>query len=98
MSGSPAAGPGSLESGSLDEAAASLGEALALWRGNHAMLTQRLAGWVSAYPLRENLHGSYIVALARSGTRVLRSSSMIASIESALLSIGTVMFFSPSER
>ncbi|MGH3422223.1 MAG: AfsR/SARP family transcriptional regulator, partial [Streptosporangiaceae bacterium] len=93
-----------LEGGSLDEAAASLGEALALWRdrpftgldsgnlattadlieqeyvsaledyaetelrrGNHAMLTQRLAGWVSAYPLRENLHGSYIIALARSG-------------------------------
>ena len=38
-----------------------------LRRGNHALLTQRLAGWVSAYPLRENLHGSYIVALARSG-------------------------------
>ena len=38
-----------------------------LRRGNHAMLTQRLAGWASAYPLRENLRGSYITALARSG-------------------------------
>ena len=93
-----------LEAGNLDEAAAGLGEALALWRGrpftgldsgdlattadlieqeyvgaledyaetelrrgNHALLTQRLAGWVSAYPLRENLRGSYITALARSG-------------------------------
>jgi len=38
-----------------------------LRRGNHAMLTQRLAGWVSTYPLRESLRGSYIIALARSG-------------------------------
>jgi DNA-binding SARP family transcriptional activator/tetratricopeptide (TPR) repeat protein len=38
-----------------------------LRRGNHALLTQRLAGWVSAYPLRENLCGNYITALARSG-------------------------------
>jgi DNA-binding SARP family transcriptional activator len=36
-------------------------------RGNHVMLTQRLAGWVSDYPLRETLRGSYIIALARSG-------------------------------
>jgi DNA-binding SARP family transcriptional activator len=93
-----------LEGGNLDEAAAGLSEALALWRGrpftgldrwdlattadlieqeyvsaledyaeaelrrgNHAMLTQQLAGWVSAYPLRENLRGSYITALASSG-------------------------------
>jgi DNA-binding SARP family transcriptional activator/tetratricopeptide (TPR) repeat protein len=93
-----------MEGGNLDEPAAILSEALALWRGrpftglnsgdlatagdlieqeyvsaledyaetelrrgNHALLTQRLAGWVSAYPLRENLHGSYIIALARSG-------------------------------
>ena len=39
-----------------------------------------------------------IVRPARSGTRVARSSSMISSIVEALLSIGTVMFFSPSER
>jgi DNA-binding SARP family transcriptional activator/tetratricopeptide (TPR) repeat protein len=38
-----------------------------LQRGNHGLLTQRLAGWVSAYPLREHLRGSYITALARSG-------------------------------
>ena len=84
-----------LEDGKLDEAAARLSEALALWRGrpfvgldsgdldtvadfieqeyvgaledyaevelrrgNHAPLTRRLAGWVSAYPLRENLRGT----------------------------------------
>ncbi len=93
-----------LENGNFDEAAASLSEALGLWRGrpfvgldsgdldtvaelieqeyvgaledyaevelrrgNDALLTQRLTGWVSAYPLRENLRGSYITALARSG-------------------------------
>jgi DNA-binding SARP family transcriptional activator len=38
-----------------------------LRRGNHRLLTQRLAGWVSAYPLRESLRGSYIIALARAG-------------------------------
>ena len=41
-----------------------------LRRGKHAMLTQRLAGWVAAYPLRESLHGSYVIALApRDGRR-----------------------------
>jgi DNA-binding SARP family transcriptional activator/tetratricopeptide (TPR) repeat protein len=35
--------------------------------GQHAALTERLAGWVSAYPLREGLRESFVVALARSG-------------------------------
>jgi len=39
-----------------------------------------------------------IVRPARSGTRVTRNSSMIASIVSAVLSIGSVMFFSPNDR
>lgn len=93
-----------LEGGNLDQAAAGLGDALALWRGrpfsgldsgelaaiadlieqeyvgaledyaetellrgNHGPLTERLASWVCAYPMRENLRGSYITALARSG-------------------------------
>jgi DNA-binding SARP family transcriptional activator len=90
--------------GALDEAAAVMADAVALWRGrpfsgldcleltaiadlaeqdyvsaledyarvellrgNHAVLAPRLAEWVSAYPLREALRGSYIAALARSG-------------------------------
>ena len=39
-----------------------------------------------------------MVRPARSGSRVVASSSMISSIVAALLAIGTVMFFSPSDR
>ena len=120
-----------LEGGNLDEGAAILSEALALWRGrpftgldsgdlatsadlieqeyvgaledyaetelrrgNHAMLTQRLAAWVSAYQLRENLHGSYIVALARSG----RQAEAIATYHQLRRHLAEDLGVDPSQR
>ena len=65
-----------------------------LRRGKHAMLTQRLAGWVAAYPLRENLHGSYIIALARSG----RQAEAIATYHQLRLHLAEDLGVDPGQR
>jgi len=65
-----------------------------LRRGNHAPLTQRLAGWVAAYPFRENLRGSYMVALARSG----RQAEAIASYHQLRKHLTEDLGVDPSQR
>lgn len=65
-----------------------------LRRGNHALLTPRLAEWVSVYPLRESLRGSYITALACSG----RQAEAIASYHQLRQRLSEDLGVDPSQR